>query len=434
MNRIFNFNQKFFIRIPIFISVLFLILISLSILKYAGNFESDFLGVTLSRLQKQMIWIFLGSFTFLIVQFVRIRFLNEKMFLLYGLFIILISLPFFSEATKGAQNWFLGFQPSEIGKLIVVIALAKILSDYKKYINNIFFLLLSVLIILVPVSIFVLQKDLGTALVYSFMFIPMVYWAGIKPAFIFLILSPIFTVYTVLSFNIYDAYSINSLWPDILLISLILFSFFFLLKIFVDKKSTFIFKTIFILLYLILNLSFSVISDFSWSKLEFSESRRAVDLRGRIENFVIPSLNPNAGGWQIKQSMVAVGSGGLFGVGLGEGTQVKLQFLPEADTDFIISSIAEALGFLFIFAIILLYILLFYWLLVYAQRASTDFSSLIIIGYASILFAHSIITLGMAVALAPVTGIPAPFLSYGGTFTISCFSMLGICNNISNNG
>ena len=158
-----------------------------------------------------------------------------------------------------------------------------------------------------------------------------------------------------------------------------------------------------------------------------------VDIRGRIENFIIPSLNPNAGGWQIKQSMVAVGSGGLFGVGLGEGTQVKLNFLPEADTDFIISSIAEAFGFSFILAIIFLYILLFYWLLVYAQKAKSNFSSLIIVGYSSILFAHSIITLGMAVALAPVTGIPAPFLSYGGTFTVSCFAMLGICNNISNN-
>ena len=182
-----------------------------------------------------------------------------------------------------------------------------------------------------------------------------------------------------------------------------------------------------------MNLSSAVLSDSAWQHLESSESNRMVDIRGRIENFIIPSLNPNAGGWQIKQSMVAVGSGGLFGVGLGEGTQVKLNFLPEADTDFIISSIAEAFGFSFILVIIFIYILLFYWLLVYAQKAKSNFSSLIIVGYSSILFAHSIITLGMAVALAPVTGIPAPFLSYGGTFTVSCFAMLGICNNISNN-
>ena len=77
---------------------------------------------------------------------------------------------------------------------------------------------------------------------------------------------------------------------------------------------------------------------------------------------------------------------------------------------------------------------LFYWLLIYAQYCSSDFLSLLIIGYSSVLFAHIVITLGMAVALAPITGIPAPFLSYGGSFTITCFAILGICNNASNNG
>ena len=156
-------------------------------------------------------------------------------------------------------------------------------------------------------------------------------------------------------------------------------------------------------------------------------------IKARIENFIIPTLNPQDGGYQVAQSKVAVGSGGFFGLGLGEGTQVKLQFLPEADTDFIISSIGEALGFLFIFLIILVYLNLFYWLLDYAHKSRNSFFSLLIIGYLSILFFHIIITLGMAVAVAPVTGLPAPFLSYGGTFTLSCFIMLGICNNISNN-
>ena len=156
-------------------------------------------------------------------------------------------------------------------------------------------------------------------------------------------------------------------------------------------------------------------------------------IKPRIENFIIPTLNPQQGGYQVAQSKVAVGSGGFFGVGVGEGTQVKFQYLPEADTDFIISSIGEAFGFLFILIIILIYLNLFYWLLDYAHKARNDFVSLLIIGYSSILFFHCIITLGMAVGVAPVTGLPAPFLSYGGTFTISCFIMMGICNIISNN-
>ena len=131
--------------------------------------------------------------------------------------------------------------------------------------------------------------------------------------------------------------------------------------------------------------------------------------------------------------MVAVGSGGIFGKGVGEGSQVNLRFLPEADTDFVIASIAEALGFVFILLIILICYNLFYWLIFYAQQSPNMFKSLLIIGFSSILFSHIIITMGMAVALAPITGIPAPFLSYGGTFTLTCFLMLGICNNVSFN-
>ena len=227
-------------------------------------------------------------------------------------------------------------------------------------------------------------------------------------------------------------YAENSL-ANMVLITFLILNFIFLLKFIFNKKISKIFKGFYILSYIILNLSFALLSNLSWDYLETANSNRAIDLRGRIENFIIPSLNPESGGWQIKQSMVAVGSGGIFGLGLGKGTQVSLKFLPEADTDFIISSIAESLGFIFIVLIILLYIFLLYWLLIYAQRSSSVFLSLLIIGYSSILFAHMIITLGMAVALAPITGIPAPFLSYGGSFTLACFSMLGICNNASNN-
>ena len=112
MNRIFNFNQKFYIRIPILISIIFLSLISFLILKSAGNFESEFFGIMFSRVQKQILWVFIGMFLFIVIQFVRLRFFHEKMFFLYFAFLFIIILPFFSESTKGAQNWILGFQQS----------------------------------------------------------------------------------------------------------------------------------------------------------------------------------------------------------------------------------------------------------------------------------------------------------------------------------
>ena len=139
MNRIFNFNQIFTIRIPILISIISLSIISLLILESAGNYKTEFFGIMFSRVQKQILWLIIGSITFILIQFVRLRFFHERMFLLYLFFLIFIFLPFFAEATKGAQNWFMGFQPSEFGKIIIVISLAKVLSDNQKRLSNVFF-------------------------------------------------------------------------------------------------------------------------------------------------------------------------------------------------------------------------------------------------------------------------------------------------------
>ena len=433
MNRIFNFNQRFTIKIPILIMVLFLSIISLLILESAGNYQTDFFAFTFSRLQKQILWMFLGLLIFILIQFVRLRFFHEKMFFLYLLFLIFILLPFFSEATKGAQNWIMGFQPSEFGKIIIVISLAKVLSDNNKRLDSIFFLCMCLLLVLIPIIIFILQRDLGAALIYASILIPMFYWSGVKFYLLAFLISPIFTSYTILYFNIFNSYADQNGYPFILLIIYILINFIYILKFLKKDKISPWYKLSYLSLYFIFNIFFAFSVSNGWEYLNDLDSSRAKDLVGRVENFIIPSLNEYSGGWHIKQSMVAVGSGGIFGNGIGEGSQVNLRFLPEADTDFIIASIAEALGFTFIFLIILISYNLFYWLIFYAQQSSNKFNSLLIIGFASILFFHIVITMGMAVTLAPITGIPAPFLSYGGTFTLTCFAMLGICNNATNN-
>ena len=433
MNRIFNFNQNFSIRIPILLTVSFLSLISLLILESAGNFKTEFFGVMFSRVQKQILWILLGSIVFVLIQFIRLRFFHEKMPFLYTFFLFLILLPFFSEATKGAQNWFMGFQPSEFGKIIIVISLAKVLSDNKKRLNNMFFLAMCLFMILAPILIFIYQRDLGAALIYSSILLPMFYWSGVKFHMLAFLVSPIFTSYTILYINIFSSYSDQNGYPITLLVIYILINFVYIINFLKQNKIGRRYKIIYISLYFIFNILFSFVVSGGWENLNKLDSNRSRDLVGRIENFIIPSLNEFSGGWHIKQSMVAVGSGGVFGNGIGEGSQVNLRFLPEADTDFVIASIAEALGFTFIFLILLVSYNLFYWLIFYAQQSTNKFNSLLIIGFSSILFFHIAITMGMAVALAPITGIPAPFLSYGGTFTLTCFAMLGICNNATNN-
>jgi len=233
-----------------------------------------------------------------------------------------------------------------------------------------------------------------------------------------------------MSYNIYNDYSIEGGFPVIFLFLWFLSIFLVLVKLFFSDININRYKYIFVMLFI--NIGVVIISDQAWDYLN-QDNANYTHVKKRIENFIIPSLNPHDGGWQVQQSMIAVGSGGVFGLGLGEGFQVQGGFLPEPDTDFIISNISETFGFSSIFLIILVYLFLIYWLLNYAEKCKQNFFSLVVIGYLSILLFHILITLGMAVSLAPVTGVPAPFLSYGGTFTLSCFAMLGICNNISNN-
>ena len=280
---------------------------------------------------------------------------------------------------------------------------------------------------LIPVSILVFQKDYGTAIIYLSILLPMLYWSGLNSFYIYLILSPAVSIYVNMVSNIYFAKNIESSFPSILLYLWIFFLCLIIVRLFSSKIK--FNKYSYIFLIILVNISSVFISEKLWNFLEKSDHH----IKDRLITYVVPTLDKKDGGWQVDQSLVAVGSGGLFGLGLGEGTQVKFKFLPEADTDFIISSIGEAFGFITILLIILVYLFLIYWLLDYAQKCKKRFFSLLIVGYLSIFLFHMLITLGMAVGLAPVTGLPAPFLSYGGTFTLSCFAMLGICNNISNN-
>ena len=146
-----------------------------------------------------------------------------------------------------------------------------------------------------------------------------------------------------------------------------------------------------------------------------------------------PLRDPQGSGYQIIQSMTAIGSGGFWGTGLGHGTQTHLRYLPVRDTDFIISVSGEELGLFSILFILASYSFFIYWMLVYAEQIRNNFSSLVMIGFASILFVHLLVNMGMAVGLFPVTGLPAPFISYGGSFLLTCILMIGLINNITNN-
>jgi rod shape determining protein RodA len=153
--------------------------------------------------------------------------------------------------------------------------------------------------------------------------------------------------------------------------------------------------------------------------------------QNRLLAFLNPEVDPRATGWHIIQSKVAIGSGGLFGKGFGDGTQKRLAFLPAQHTDFIFPVVGEELGFIGVLVALVLFAALVLILLRIARRAADPFSSLCVFGIAGMLFTHIVENIGMTVNLMPVTGIPLPFFSYGGSFLLVCSLAVGIALRVA---
>ncbi len=152
--------------------------------------------------------------------------------------------------------------------------------------------------------------------------------------------------------------------------------------------------------------------------------------RARIENFIHPELDPRGSGYNVLQAMVAVGSGGVFGKGIGHGTQSQSNFLPEKHTDFIFASLNEELGMAGAFLVLFLYGVIFYRLYAIGLSATDNFGYLVTVGVYAILLVQVTINVGMNVGILPVTGIPLPFMSYGGSSTLALFIGIGIVQNV----
>jgi len=156
--------------------------------------------------------------------------------------------------------------------------------------------------------------------------------------------------------------------------------------------------------------------------------------KDRIKNFINPALDPQGSGYNVKQSIIAVGAGRLMGKGLGFGSQSQLKFIPESQTDFIFSVIAEELGFVGVVFILTFFALLFYRLYKIAGAASDDFGLFLTLLIAVLIFFHVLINIGMCLGLLPVTGISLPFISYGGSFLLTIMILIGLTLNIYKNG
>ena len=402
--RYINFPANYHLSFTIIIPVIFLIGVSLTILNASNpeNFSlSTFVG-------KQSVWLGISIFFFILVQSIKPHFFYEYAYVLYGVLIFLILLTYLYSPIGGSARWIhLGgfqFQPSEVGKMLVVFTIAKYLTDLRNLKNVYQSITIGLLLCIIPALIVFKQPDLGTALVYIFATIPMLVWRGYRLYNLFVVFSPIVSILAASNIVIF------SVWVGIILVVL-----------FLSQP-----KLINGVWVFVSNITFGTVTSIIWNNLYTHQ-------KNRILTFLDPNNDPTGAGYQILQSKTAIGSGGLFGVGLGQGTQTHLRFLPVKNSDFIISVIGEEFGLLGIFSIIFCFGFIIYWMVNFSQIIRNQFASLSIIGFASILFFHSLVNMGMAVGLFPVTGLPLPFISYGGTFLLSMVLILAVTQNFINN-
>lgn len=315
---------------------------------------------------KQVVFAVLGVVLMTVFSFFNYRYLKNyslPVLLLYGLAVALLTIPFVLPAIRGVKSWitFAGFtfEPAELGKLILIILLAKYFSQRHVHIRQLRYVVVSGIYLLIPLLIIIAQPDLGSSIIYVCIWIGMLLAAGISKRHLFLIFIC----------GLMAAY----------------IGWLFILK---PYQKT------------------------------------------RLISFLNPYRDPRGAGYNVIQSKIAIGSGYLWGDGLSKGSQTKLGYLPESHNDFVIAATAEQFGLIGVAAVFGAIMFVLTRILAIGQRANTNFGKLFCIGFTLMIFAHAFISAGVAIGLVPVTGIPFPLISYGGSNLLLLMIGLGITQSI----
>ena len=364
--------------------------------------------------QRQLVWFALSVVAAVLVMRVSPRLLEWAAPGCYaaGIVVLLVTLAIgtgggtaassHSWITIGGQR--LG-QPSEFVKLVVILMLARHLASRRVPPQNLRELVLPCLIALVPAGLVAIQPDLGSALVFGGVLFAMLYWAGVRIPFLVLLGSPILSL--VLAFSPWTWGG----WIALLCVLLVIW------RPFVWEG----------LAVLGANLGMGIIALPLWRKLAAYQQHRFL-------SFLNPDIDPRATGWHIIQSKIAIGSGGWLGKGFTMGSQKRLAFLPAQHTDFIFSVVGEELGFVGVLVALALFFTLLAILIRVARRSPDPFGSLVAFGIIGVFFTHIFENIGMTANVMPITGIPLPFFSYGGSFLLACFLAMGMALRVAREG
>lgn len=361
--------------------------------------------------QSQLIMVVVGSIVLLGLSNYRYELLLKYHWLTYAITnITLVAVIFFGTTVNGAQSWIniLGFQfqPSEFAKVGLIISLSALL--HYRDASQINRLLPVFATVALPWVLIMIQPDLGTGLVFGAITLTMLYWANANLGWILLILSPLISAFL---FNL-----ALPIW-FIFIITMILIAWFTLPPRF---------KHLWSLVTLFVNYLAGELGHILWDLLKPYQ-------KDRLTLFLTPEKDPLGGGYHLIQSRIAIGSGKIWGNGFLDATQTHLNFVPEQHTDFIYTAVADQFGLVGGLAVIIVYWLICWRLVMIALRSRDNFGSLLAIGVLAMIAFQTIINIGMTMGLAPITGIPLPLLSYGRSSLLTNFIAFGLVEAVANN-
>ena len=380
---------------------------------YAALYNENYDLIDFSqKYGRQLIWISISLLIAIFILFFDWKFFEGFAYLIYILSLLfLIGVLFWGVEVNGAKSWldfgFVRIQPAEFAKVGCCLAIAKFLSGLNMSLKKMKYKVIAALLILSPIILIILQNDTGSAIVYS-TFIIVLYRFGLP--------SNLLIVTIVTSILFITSIIVSKI--ILLIILSIIAVFFFIIS---SRKLREL---------IIISILLSACIGFIYSVDYAFESILEPHHVSRIKVLLGQESDPQGSGYNVNQSMIAIGSGGFLGKGFLNGTQTKFNFVPEQSTDFIFCTIGEEWGFIGSTFLLLLYLLFLLRLLYLAERQRSVFSMVFGYGVVSIFFFHIAINIAMTIGLAPVIGIPLPFISYGGSslwsFTILLFIFLNL--------
>jgi rod shape determining protein RodA len=344
----------------------------------------------------------------LILSRLRYEGLIQWHWMIYGITnLSLIIVMVAGASAKGAQRWIniggFTFQPSEFAKVGLIITLAALLHNRSASKLSVIFRTLA--ITAVPWGFVFLQPDLDTAIVIGVISLAMLYWANANLGWIILMISPVISA---VLFNLFFNFWI--IWA---------------IAMAVIAWLTLPWRNIAAMAALLLNYLSGHLGEVFWNILKDYQKQR-------LTIFLDPYQDPLGGGYHLIQSRIAIGAGQMWGQGLNEGTQTQLNFIPEQHTDFIFSAVGEEFGFVGCIIILCVYWLICLRLITIANKAKENFGSLIAVGVLAMLSFQTAINIGMTIGVVPVTGIPLPLLSYGGSSLLANFMAIAVVESVAN--